>query len=189
MNGKPLGAPQQFCSGCGAELRIEIPGDDHRPRYVCGQCSTVHYENPKVVAGCVTEYAGRILLCRRSIEPRYNCWTVPAGFMELGETVAEAAARETLEEACAEVKLGPMLAVVDVVQAGQVHIFYRGTLVDGKYAAGSETLEAELFAPADIPWQEIAFHSGYIALKQYLAQSEAGAEFVHCESAGGLPPG
>jgi ADP-ribose pyrophosphatase YjhB (NUDIX family) len=188
MADKPLGAAQNFCSKCGVKLHVEIPGDDNRLRYVCGDCGTVHYENPKVVAGCVTEYEGRILLCRRAIEPRYDCWTVPAGFMELGETVAEAAARETLEEACATVKLGSMLAVIDVVQAGQVHIFYRGTLVDGKYAAGSETLEAQLFAPADIPWDEIAFHSGYIALKQYLAQSEAGAEFVHSESAGGLPP-
>lgn len=188
MADKPLGSQQNFCSKCGAGVSIEVPGDDNRPRYVCSQCNTVHYENPKVVAGCVIEYEGRILLCRRAIEPRYNCWTVPAGFMELGETVADAATRETLEEACADVQLGSMLAVIDVVQAGQVHIFYRGTLIDGHHAAGSETLETELFAPADIPWLEIAFHSGYIALKQYLAQREAGVEFVHSESAGGLPP-
>ncbi len=183
MSDKPLGTDQQHCSKCGTELRIETPAGDNRLRYVCPVCAYVMYENPKMVVGCVTEHDGKILLCRRAIEPRYNYWTVPAGFMELGETLAGGAARETLEEACATVKLGSMLAVVDVLQAGQVHIFFRGTLPDGQYGVGEESLDTQLFAPEDIPWEEIAFPSGYIALKQYLSQRETGVEYVHSEVA------
>jgi len=183
MNDKPLGTDQQYCSKCGGELRSETPAGDNRLRYVCSNCGYVMYENPKMVVGCVIEHDEKILLCRRAIEPRYNFWTVPAGFMELGETLAEAAARETYEEACARVELGSMLAVVDVVQAGQAHIFFRGTLADGQYGVGEESLDTQLFTPEEIPWDEIAFPSGYIALKQYLKQRESGLEFVHAEVA------
>jgi ADP-ribose pyrophosphatase YjhB (NUDIX family) len=183
MSDKPLGAAQEYCPQCSAGLRSAIPPGDNKLRYVCSECDYVLYENPKLVVGCVTEHDGKILLCRRAIEPRYGCWTVPAGFMELGETLADAAARETLEEACATVKLGSMLAVVDVMHAGQVHVFFRGTLPDGSYGVGDESLDTKLFAPEEIPWNEIAFPSGMIALKQYLAQKEAGVETVHAEQA------
>ena len=128
-----------------------------------GQIST---RNPLVVVGCVAEKDGKVLLCKRAIEPRYGYWTVPAGFMELGETVAGGAARETLEEALATVELGHLFALVDVVHAGQVHLFYTGKLV-GDFGVGEETLESALFSEDEIPWDEIAFHSGKFALQKY----------------------
>jgi len=115
----------------------------------------------------VPEIDGRILLCRRAIEPRYGYWTVPAGFMEIGETIAEGAARETLEEACAEVEIGHLFASVDVPEAGQVHLFFTARLL-GDFAAGQETLEAELYSRDEIPWDDIAFRSGHFALKKYV---------------------
>ncbi len=126
----------------------------------------VHYQNPLVVVGCVAERDGKVLLCKRAIHPRYGYWTVPAGFMELGETVAGGAARETLEEACATVELGHLFALVDVIDAGQVHLFYTGKLI-GDYGVGEETQETSLFAEEDIPWDEIAFQSGAFALRKY----------------------
>ncbi|MCP3999529.1 MAG: NUDIX hydrolase [Gammaproteobacteria bacterium] len=171
------------CSNCGSNVDVKVPDGDNKPRYVCSSCGTVLYENPKLVVGCVTEYEGKILLCKRAIEPRLGYWTVPAGFMELSETLQEAAARETLEEACAKITLGSMLTVVDVVQAGQVHVFFRGTLDNGEYATGDESLDARLYAPDEIPWDEIAFPSGIIALKQFLTQRKTGIEHVHTESA------
>jgi ADP-ribose pyrophosphatase YjhB (NUDIX family) len=185
MTNQPLGTKQNYCSKCGSGLKTAIPSGDHKPRYVCPDCDTIHYENPRIVAGCVVEHDGGILLCKRAIEPRKGYWTVPAGFMELGETVQQAAARETLEEACAVVTLGSLLAMVDVVEAGQVHIFFRGLLADGNYAAGDESLEAELFAPEQIPWDDIAFRSVDIALKQYLAQKARGSDVAHLETATG----
>jgi ADP-ribose pyrophosphatase YjhB (NUDIX family) len=179
----PLGSPISYCPKCGSSVRIEIPAGDNKSRYVCASCATVLYENPKLVVGCVTECEGRILLCLRSIEPRKGFWTVPAGFMELGETLGEAALRETKEEACADVELGSMLAVVNVVQASQVHVFFRGTLPSPDFAAGDETADARLYAPDEIPWDDIAFSSGYIALKHYLRERETGTETVHLETA------
>ena len=182
MSKLPLGMPQQYCSNCAAQLSCETPTGDNKLRYVCRKCGVVHYENPKMVVGCVAEHQGKILLCKRAIEPRLGFWTVPAGFMELGETVAAAAVRETYEEACARVELGSLLAMVDVPDAGQVHIFYRGTLIDGNYGVGEESLDTRLFAPRDIPWEQIAFRSGHVALRQFLAQSAAGAEYTHSET-------
>jgi ADP-ribose pyrophosphatase YjhB (NUDIX family) len=130
-------------------------------------CSEIHYQNPKIVVGCVPERDGRILLCRRAIEPRLGFWTVPAGFMELGETLAEGAARETREEALAEVEIGRLFASVDVVEAGQVHLFFAANLKGG-FGVGEETLEAALFSREEIPWTDIAFLSGTFALEKYL---------------------
>lgn len=163
----------KFCSHCGQPVSLEIPEGDNRPRYVCRSCGRIHYENPRVVVGCVPEYDGSILLCRRAIQPRYGFWTVPAGFMELGETLAEAAIRETLEEARARVELGAMFAVVDVVHARQVHVFFRARLAQREFGAGHETLESRLFAPGELPWPEIAFPSVTIALERYLADDGA----------------
>lgn len=150
-------------------MTASVPSGDNRPRLACGVCGHIHYENPKVVVGCVAEFQGKILLCRRAIEPRRGYWTVPAGFMELGETVAEAALRETWEEALARVELGELFAVIDVVHAGQVHVFFRGTLRAAEFGVGEETLETRLVAPPDLPWDEIAFPSVAIALRRYLA--------------------
>ena len=137
--------PISHCPKCGGDVRIEVPAGDNKPRYVCGDCRAVLYENPKLVVGCVTECEGKILLCLRSIEPRKGYWTVPAGFMELGETLAQGAARETLEEALADVEIGHQFASVDMTGAGQVHIFFTGKLKGG-YGVGEESLETALFA-------------------------------------------
>lgn len=157
----------KFCSRCGGSVIRKTPRGDNRHRWVCDACGTVHYQNPKIVVGCVPERDGRILLCKRAIEPRSGFWTVPAGFMELGETIAEGAMRETREEACAEVELGHLFASVDVIEAGQVHLFFTASLI-GSFAAGDETEDAALFAKDDIPWPEIAFLSGRFALEKFL---------------------
>jgi len=157
----------KYCSNCGDRVAQIVPDGDSKARWVCNACDTIHYQNPKIVVGCVPEIDNRILLCKRAIEPRQGFWTVPAGFMELGETIAEGAARETLEEACAEVEIGHLFASVDVPHAGQVHLFFTAKLL-GEFAAGYETLEADLFGKDEIPWDEIAFRSGIFALRKYL---------------------
>lgn len=157
----------KFCSRCGGTVTWRTPRGDNRRRFMCDACGAVHYQNPKIVVGCVPERDGRILLCKRAIEPRSGYWTVPAGFMELGESIAEGAARETREEACAEVELGHLFASVDVIEAGQVHLFFTAKLL-GSFAAGDETADAALFAPDEIPWPEIAFLSGRFALEKFL---------------------
>ena len=155
-----------YCSECGQPVARQVPSDDNRERSVCTSCGIVHYVNPKIVVGCVPERDGRILLCKRAIQPRYGYWTVPAGFMELGESTAQGAARETLEEACAEVEIGHLFASVDVVDAGQVHMFYTAKLL-GDFAAGEESLDVAMYSEAEIPWDDIAFHSGRYALQKY----------------------
>ena len=157
----------KFCSNCGEPVSLKTPAGDTKDRWVCDACTIVHYQNPKIVVGCVPERDGKILLCKRAIEPRHGFWTVPAGFMELGETIAQGAARETLEEACAEVRIGHLFASVDVVEAGQVHLFFTAALMSD-FAAGDESLEVQMFAKDEIPWEEIAFRSGTFALKKYL---------------------
>ncbi len=156
----------KYCSNCGAEVSRKTPADDTHERWVCDACGKIHYQNPLLVVGCVPEKDGRILLCKRAIEPRYGRWTVPAGFMELGESLAEGAARETLEEACAEVEIGHLFASVDVIDAGQVHLFFTARLTS-EFRAGAESLEVALFAEDEIPWDEIAFQSGHYALQKY----------------------
>jgi ADP-ribose pyrophosphatase YjhB (NUDIX family) len=158
----------KFCSQCGQSVSLKTPDGDNRPRYICGHCEKIHYENPRIVAGCVPVHDGQILLCKRAIEPRYGYWTVPAGFMELDESLPEAAARETWEEAQAAVELGPLFTVVDVIQARQVHIFFEANMAEPNFGAGDETLETRLYRPEEIPWDEIAFESVRIALKVHL---------------------
>lgn len=157
----------KYCPVCGAEVARRTPAHDSRERWVCERCDTVHYHNPLIVVGCVAEQDGKVLLCKRSIEPRLGYWTVPAGFMELGESLAEGAARETREEALAEVEIGHMFASIDVIDAGQVHIFFTGRL-KGSYGVGEESMDARLFALDEIPWEELAFQSGRFALRKYI---------------------
>ncbi len=179
----------KFCSQCGQPVVSTVPDGDNRERYVCPDCKTVHYQNPLIVAGCVPEYQGKILLCKRAIEPRVGYWTVPAGFMELGETVADAAARETLEEGEAQVEVGALIAVVDIVQAGQVHMFFAGTLHKAEFGAGHETLAADLFTADEIPWDDIAFPSVRIALEQFLRNRRSGRDDLCLQTAPGRPGG
>ncbi|HVP32851.1 MAG TPA: NUDIX hydrolase [Steroidobacteraceae bacterium] len=168
-----------YCSQCGAPVAQRIPPGDHLPRYVCDACGAIHYQNPRLVVGCVPEHEGRILLCRRAIHPRLGYWTVPAGFMENGETLQQAAARESHEEALAHVDVGSLLAVVHVLHARQVHVFFRAALRTAEYGAGAESLEVKLVAPAEIPWGELAFPSTDFALRHYLEDRALGREPHH----------
>lgn len=169
----------KFCSDCGQTLSVRVPAGDHLPRFVCDACGSIHYENPKLVAGCVPEYQGQILICRRAIEPRRGFWTIPAGFMENGETLMGAAAREAVEEACANVEIGSLLAVFHALRAHQVHVFFRGRLAEPRFGVGPESLEVKLVEERDIPWDEFAFASGIFALRRYLEDRAAGRDGVH----------
>ena len=159
--------------------RIEDPPGDHLPRFVCTACHTVHYQNPLLVLGCVPEWQGKILLCRRAIEPRLGFWTVPAGFMENGETMQQAAARECAEEALAQVEIGSLLAVVNVTRAHQVHVMFRARLLQPNFAPGIESLEVALYDEADIPWPQLAFASGEYTLRRYFEDRKMGREDHH----------
>jgi len=169
----------KFCSDCGAPVALRVPPGDTLPRHVCDACGAIHYSNPKMVIGCIPEWRDQVLLCRRAIEPRYGLWTLPAGFMENGETAAQAALRETLEEARARVELAGMFSVLSVPHVNQVHIFYRARLVDLDFGPGAESLEVELFAERAIPWQEIAFRTVATTLRHYYADRAAGAFGFH----------
>jgi len=139
----------------------------------------VHYKNPLLVLGCVPEWQGKVLLCRRAIEPRLGFWTVPAGFMENGETLQAAAARECYEEALATVEIGSLLAVASVTGANQVHVMFRARLLQPQFAAGTESLEVRLYDEAEIPWEHLAFPSGEFTLRKYFADRSAGREDHH----------
>ena len=171
-----------FCSHCGAKVQLRIPPGDQLPRYVCDACGTVHYRNPRLVLGCIPDHRGQILLCRRAIEPRRGYWTVPAGFMENGETLQEAAARECYEEALARVEIGSLLSIVHVLHAEQVHVFFRAHLPLAEFGAGVESLEVALFDPEDIPWADIAFRSNEFALRCYFQDKAAGRELLYYET-------
>jgi ADP-ribose pyrophosphatase YjhB (NUDIX family) len=169
----------KFCSSCGQGVSLLIPEGDHLPRFVCSGCAAIHYQNPRLVVGCVPEYKGKILLCRRAIEPRRGFWTLPAGFMENGESLQTAAARESMEEALAKVEIGSLVAIVHVLHAQQVHVMFRARLLDPNVGAGPESLEVALFEEADIPWGETAFKSLDFALQRYLEDRRAGREGLH----------
>ncbi len=149
------------------------------PRAVCTSCGTVHYENPRVVVGCVPEWKGQILLCRRAIEPRRGYWTAPAGFLEIGESMHTAAARETAEEALAKVEIGSLLSIVNVLHAAQVHVMFRARLLSADHGAGVESLETGLFAEEAIPWADIAFASIRFALERYFLDRREQHERMH----------
>ncbi len=168
-----------YCNQCGAPVELRIPPGDHLPRSICSSCGTIHYENPRVVVGCVPEREGRILLCKRAIEPRRGFWTIPAGFWENNETLQEGAARESMEEALADVEIGSLLAVASVVHAQQVHIFFRARLRKAEFGVGPESLEVKLVRPEEIPWDDIAFPSTDFALRRYLEDRAAGREDPH----------
>lgn len=147
----------RYCSQCGSGVEFKVPAGDTLKRYVCGNCETIHYQNPKIVTGCIPEWDKSILLCRRAIEPRRGLWTLPAGFMENNETVAEAALRETLEEAHAQAEILELYALYDIPHISQVYMMYRARLLNLNFRPGSESLEVNLFIEKDIPWDDLAF--------------------------------
>ena len=163
-----------FCSQCGSRVVVRVPPGDSLPRHVCDACGTIHYQNPKIVVGCIPEWEDRILLCRRAIEPRRGLWTVPAGFMENGETTGDGAKRETLEEANARVEVLDLFAVYNIPHISQVYMLFRARLLDLDYFAGEETLEVKLCAETDVPWDEIAFATVRNTLTHYFNDKRRG---------------
>ena len=163
----------KFCSECAHPVTVAIPEGDNRPRFVCTHCGTIHYQNPKMVIGSIPvwEQDGelKVLLCKRAIEPRYGYWTLPAGFMENGETTSAAAARETEEEAGANIELGNLFTLLNVVHVHQVHMFYLARLVDLDFAPGIESLDVQLFGEAEIPWADLAFPTIRTTLELFFA--------------------
>ena len=169
----------RHCRLCGHTVSYRVPADDNRERAVCGACEHIHYENPLNVVGTIPEWEDQVLLCRRNIEPRLGLWTLPAGFMELGETTAAGALRETDVEAGARIELLGLFSMVNVVRAGQVHLFYRARLCDTVFQPGPETQEARLFREDEIPWDELAFRTVRETLHRYFADRRQGAFAFH----------
>lgn len=175
-----LRKPIKHCRECGTAVVYRLPDDgDTKERAVCPECVTIHYENPLNVVGTVPYWGDQVLLCKRNIEPRFGKWTLPAGFMELGETTAAGAARETEEEAGAVFELQELFSLVNVPVVGQVHLFYRARLTSDEFHPGTETQEARLFAEAEIPWDEIAFQTVKHTLQRYFADRKSGQFRFH----------
>lgn len=168
-----------FCSECGAPTLWQVPADDNRPRHICSACHTIHYENPKIICGCLVTFEDQVLLCRRAIEPRRGLWTLPAGFMENGETAAEGALRETWEEALARPTLAGLYALTSIPHISQVYMIFRATLATPDHAPGPESLETQLFKADDIPWDELAFQTVRKTLKHWVDDQSRGHYSLH----------
>lgn len=169
-----------FCSKCGSDrIEFRIPDGDTLPRDVCAACGTIHYQNPKIVVGCLPEWEDKVLLCKRAIEPRYGLWTLPAGFLENGEAVSDGAERETLEEANARVEVGELYTLISLPHISQVYMLFRARLLDLDFAPGSESLEVRLFAEREIPWEALAFRTIHRTLKTYYADRKTGVFRMH----------
>ena len=169
----------KHCRACGTLVDYRIPSDDNRERAVCSECGTVHYENPLNVVGTLPVWQDRVLLCKRNIEPRYGLWTLPAGFMEVGETTEAGALRETDEEAGARVELQGLFTLLNVVHVSQVHFFYRARLLDINFSPGPETIEARLFLEDEVPWEQLAFRTVRETLHRYFEDRRRGRFEVH----------
>ena len=175
-----LRSPIKHCRNCGTAVMYRLPDDgDTRERAVCPTCNTIHYENPLNVVGTVPHWGDQVLLCKRNIEPRWGKWTLPAGFMELGESTAQGAARETDEEAGAQIEMEGLITVISVPRVGQVHLFYRARLLSDQFLPGHETIEARLFAEDEIPWDEIAFRTVKETLACHFEDRRKGQFCVH----------
>jgi ADP-ribose pyrophosphatase YjhB (NUDIX family) len=179
----------KFCSACGSDdLAFRLPAGDTLPRHVCEACGTIHYQNPKIVTGCLPEWDDRVLLCKRAIEPRRGLWTLPAGFLENSETLQAGAMRETLEEAGARVTLGALYVVISLPQISQVYTMFRARLPEPEFSAGTESLEVRLFDEAEIPWDQIAFRTIGRTLRRYFLDRRLGSFGLHVSSIERRPP-
>ena len=174
----------RHCKACGAATEYRIPPDDNRERATCTGCGAVHYENPLNVVGTVPAWEDQVLLCRRNIEPRHGYWTLPAGFMELGETAAEGALRETVEEAGTHVEMQELFTFLNVVRVGQLHLYFRARLLDTVFAPGPETIEAQLFREDEIPWDDLAFRTVRVTLQRYFEDRRRGQFELHSADIG-----
>ena len=171
----------KFCSSCGAKVVLRIPEGDNLPRYICETCGEIHYQNPKIVAGCIPEWQDKILLCKRAIEPRHGLWTLPAGFMENKETTPQAALRETLEEANARAQIISLFALYNIPHISQVYIMFRAKMTDLDYKPGTESLDVELFSEDQISWDDLAFPVIKEILARYFKDRLTGKFNIHVE--------
>ena len=165
----------KFCSNCGATLTYTVPAGDNRERHVCNDCDTIHYINPRIVTGCLPIWQDRVLLCRRAIEPRRGYWTLPAGFLENGETIAAGAARETAEEANARVADLELYTVFSLPHISQAYMFFRANLCDLDFSSGEESLDVRLFTEQEVPWDNLAFPVITQSLQFYFEDRQHGA--------------
>ncbi len=169
-----------FCSHCGsANLTFKVPEGDNRSRHICTNCETIHYSNPKIVSGCLPVWEDKVLLCKRSIEPRYGYWNIPSGYLENGESVEEGAVREVYEEALATVSDLKLKSIYSLPHINQVYIHFVGQLENGQYAIGEESLDVKLFDETEIPWQEMAFTSSIFTLKKFFEDRKNSYQKVH----------
>jgi ADP-ribose pyrophosphatase YjhB (NUDIX family) len=171
---RPAKSLIKFCNSCGAAVTHRIPEGDTLERAVCDACGLVHYQNPKIVVGCLPVYGDRILICKRAIEPRYGLWTLPAGFMENNETAGEGAAREALEEANAKVEIEELYTVYSIPNISQVYMMFRAKLIDPDVSPGTESLEVKLATEDEIPWNQLAFAMVKKTLEFYLEDRKTG---------------
>ena len=163
----------KFCPYCSEPVVLTIPPDDDRERFVCTQCDAIHYQNPRMIVGCLVTYQSQVMLCRRAIEPRIGLWTLPAGFMENGETAEEGALRETWEEARARPEIQHLHTIYSIPHINQVYLLYHAVLKTPEFSSGPESLDVKLFALDQIPWDALAFHSVEFSLKHFIEDPQA----------------
>jgi ADP-ribose pyrophosphatase YjhB (NUDIX family) len=166
--------PINYCTQCGESVSLKTPADDDRARHICDACGYIHYQNPKVVNGAIVEWENRILLCKRAIEPRYGYWTLPAGFMENGETTYQGAIRETWEEARANIEIEGLYLTANLPHINQIYMLFKAKLKNVDFGPGPESLEVTLFDEEDIPWNELAFPVIKTGLELYLENRREG---------------
>ena len=179
---RPLDGPSRlrrnllikFCNSCGAAVVHRVPEGDSLERAVCDACGIVHYQNPKIVVGCLPVLGERILMCKRAIEPRYGLWTLPAGFMENNESAAEGAAREAMEEANAKVEIEDLYTVYSIPYISQVYMMFRARLLHADVSPGVESLEVRLVTEQEIPWDQLAFAMVRRTLEHFLEDRRSG---------------
>ena len=170
----------KFCSHCGSsQLEFRVPEGDTLKRHVCASCGTIHYQNPKVVVGCLPVWEDQVLLCKRAIEPRLGLWTLPAGFLENAETLADGALRETAEEANASVEIVGLYTMISLPHISQIYVMFRARLLDLNFGPGPESLEVRLFREEDVPWEELAFRTIARTLRNYFLDRKLGPFPVH----------
>jgi len=173
-----------FCVICGHKTTEKIPLGDHQLRRVCTDCGNIHYINPKVICGALVLFENKVLMCRRAIEPRYGLWTLPAGYMELFETMEQGAARETREEAEAEIDIEQLYCMYNIPRIGQIYVLFKANLINGQFGAGEETIESRLFSEDEIPWSELAFPSVEHTLRHYFEDRKTSQFQMHLETLG-----